>query len=417
MQRLLGPLRRWLGAAVAWTAAQHLAYFASAWLVTALAGAAAFGALGQALALALIGSQAASLRFDYAAQLAGREGLAQLLFKLAERLVWGIGALVAALALLAWALGWAPAWLPAGALAVVPLAALQVLAARRVRAGRVVQAAALRALPPLLMLPWQAVLAVPSRVDAVVWSVPIAAWVVWAVLRWRGGTGEGVRAPAGLRRLRRAARVRWPFVRAEWPSLMLNTAANHGQVLLVGALAGDVAAGVMALALRLAMLPTSLLGPALADALRTRVVAARTRVAARALVARVLPAMVGGSLALHALAWVLLPMVCAWFFAPQGFELVQAARVLLALGGLRLAISPLTFLLAWRGWVGLNLLGQSLLFVAALAAAGWGVGRGGVPAVAWSYTLAAAAIYLGFLWASLRALRPATMAPAEGASR
>ena len=405
MQRVLGPVRRWLGAAVAWTAAQHLAYFASAWLVTALAGAAAFGALGQALVLALIGSLAAGLRLDYAAQLARREGLAQPLFVLAERLAWAIGALAVALALPAWWLGWAPMWLPAGALAIAPLALLQVLAARHVRAGAVVPAAAVRAGPALLMLPLQALLAGSPRFDAVVWSVPLAAWLVWLALRRRHRGSQGAPAPGDWRRLRRAARARWPFVRAEWPSLMLNTAANHGQVLVVGVLAGDVAAGVMALALRIAMLPTSLLGPALADALRTRVVATRTRAAARVLVKRVLPWLVGGSLAVHLLAWLVVPLLCAWFFAPQGLELVQAARVLLALGLLRLAISPVTFLLAWRGWVGLNLLGQSLLFLAALGAAWWGVQRGGVPMVAWGYTLVAAGIYLGYLWASWQAVQ------------
>lgn len=407
MQRLLGPVRRWLGAAVAWTVAQHLAYLASAWLVTALAGAAAFGALGQALVLALIGSLAAGLRLDYAAQLALREGLAQPLFVLAERLAWAMGALAAVLVLPAWWLGWAPMWLPAGALAITPLALLQALAARHVRAGAVVRAAAVRAGPALLMLPLQAVLAASPRFDAVVWSVPLAAWLVWLALRRRHRGRLEAPMPGGWQRLRRAARARWPFVRAEWPSLMLNTAANHGQVLVVGALAGDAAAGVMALALRIAMLPTSLLAPALSDALRTRVVAAGTRLAARELVARVLPWMAGGSLGLHALAWLALPLLCAWFFAPQGTELVQAARMLLTLGGLRLAISPLTFLLAWRGWVGLNLLGQSLLFIAALAAAWWGMRHGGVTVVAESYTLAAAGIYLGYLWASLRTLRPA----------
>ncbi len=405
MPALLGPLRRWFGAAVAWTAAQHLAYFGSAWLVTQLAGAAAFGALGQALVLALLGSLAASLRLDYAAQLAARDGLARPLFQLAERLSWAIGGVAAALSLLAWLPGWTPAWLPAGALAITPMALLQVMAARRVRAGDVVGAAALRAGPALAMLPLQALLAGSAHFDAVVWSVPLAAWLVWAAWLRRYRVDRGLRAPIAGRRLRRTARVRWPFVRAEWPSLMLNTAANHGQVLVVGALAGDVAAGVMALALRIAMLPTSLLAPVLADALRTRVVARRTRTAARALVVRVLPPMAGASLAIHALAWWALPLLCAWFFAPQGAELVPAARVLLWLGALRLAISPLSFLLAWRGWVGLNLLGQSLLFSAALGAAWWGVQRGGVPMVAWSHTLAAAGIYFGYLWASLRALR------------
>ncbi|MBK6867861.1 MAG: hypothetical protein IPG98_08045 [Burkholderiales bacterium] len=416
MQRLLGPLRRWLGAAVAWTMAQHLAYFGSAWLVSALAGAAAFGEFGQALALALIGSLAVSWRLDYAAQLARREGLAQALFVLAERLCWGMGALVAVSVVLAWALGKAPAWLLAGGLAVTPLALLLAMAARQVRVGNVVKAAALRALPALLMLPLQALLAGGRGPDAVVWSVPLAAWLVWGGLRARAGAAPVGPGVAGFRRLRRAAGVRWHFVRAEWPSLMLNTAANHGQVLLVGALAGDVAAGAMALALRLAMLPTSLFAPALADALRARVVAGRTRGAARALVARVLPGMAGASVAVHALAWVVLPVLCAWFFAPQGRELVQAARLLLWLGALRLLISPLAFLLAWRGWVGLNLLGQSLLFAAALGAAWWGVPRGGVPAVAGGYALAAAGVYLGYLWASWRALQAGLQGDNRGLS-
>lgn len=405
MRRLLSPPRRWLGAAVAWTVAQHLAYFGSAWLVSALAGAAAFGEFGQALALALIGSLAASWRLDYAAQLAPREGLAQALFVLAERWCWGMGAVIAASAALAWALGAAPAWLLAGGLAVTPLALLQVMAARRVRAGAVAHAAALRALAPLLMLPLQAALVAGRGPDAVVWSVPLAAWLAWALLRWRAGRAPTAPGPVGFRRLRRAALVRWPFVRAEWLSLMLNTAANHGQVLLVGALAGDVAAGAMALALRLAMLPTSLFAPALTDSLRARVVAGRTRSAARALVARALPWMAVASVGVHALAWVLLPTLCAWFFAPQGPELVQAARLLLWLGVLRLLVSPLAFLLAWRGWVGLNLLGQSLLFAAALGAAWWGVPRGGVPAVAGGYALAAAGVYLGYLWTNWRAVQ------------
>ena len=97
---MLNAARRVLGAAVAWTGAQHLSYFASAWVVTALAGASAFGALGQALALALIGSLAITLRLDYAAQLAPRAALAESLFRLASQCsgVFGTAAAVLALA-------------------------------------------------------------------------------------------------------------------------------------------------------------------------------------------------------------------------------------------------------------------------------------------------------------------------------
>ena len=403
---MLNAARRVLGAAVAWTGAQHLSYFASAWVVTALAGVSAFGALGQALALGLIGSLAITLRLDYAAQLAPRAALAESLFRLASQCSSVFGAAAAVLALAAWRWCDAPAWVAAGALAVAALALLQVRTARLVRQGRLGAAAALRSAPPLAMLPLQAVFAGLPNPSAVVWSVPCAAWLVLAALtvaRLPRGAGPG---PAlGMRRIVRLLRARWPFVRAEWPSLMLNTFANHGQVLLVGALADDAAAGVMGLALRLAMLPTSLLGPALADALRSRVVAARSRASARALVRRALPPMAGVSALVHALAFALLPWLCSLFFAAHGPELARATQWLLLLGALRLAISPATFLLAWRGWVALNLAGQSGLFLAALASVAWGLPRGGVPGVAFAYALAAAGIYAAYLWASLRALR------------
>ena len=394
---------RLLGAAVGWTGAQHLSYFASAWLVTALAGVAAFGALGQALALSLVGSLAITLRLDYAAQLAARASLAESLFRLAARISALLGSAAAALALAAWAWLGAPDWVAAGALAIAALALLQVRAARWVREGRLASAAALRAAPPLLMLPLQAALGAWLAPPAVVWSVPVAAWLVLAGVLVRSGTGHG--ADPGARRAGRLLQARWPFVRAEWPSLMLNTFANHGQVLMVGVLADDAAAGVMALALRLAMLPTSLLGPALTDGLRSRVVAARTRGAARALIARALPLMGAGSALVHAATYLLLPWVCALFFAAHGAALLQSTRWLLLLGVLRLAISPATFLLAWRGWVTLNLAGQTGLFVAALGSVAWGLPRGGVPSVALCYTLTAAGIYVAYLIASLHAVR------------
>lgn len=399
---------RALGGAVGWTLVQHAAYFVGAWLVSTLSGAGTFGVLGQALALALVGSLVATVRLEYAAQLDARDTLADTLFAMAASVALAVGV---AATVLAWGanLWWdAPAWAVPAALAIAPLGCLQVMAARYVRATRVVAAARLRAAPALAMLPMQLVAGLWLAPDGVVWTLPLAAWSCWAATAWRGaraGSGAAVPRATPRRRYRRLARARWRFVRNEWPSLLLNTSANHGQVLLVGALAGDVAAGSMALALRIAMLPTSALGPALTDWLRGRVVATQPRAAVGPLLGRVLPWLVACSVVVYAAAAAVLPFINARLFPQQEPALTAAVQPLLWLGALRLAISPLTFLLAWRGWYGLNLLGQSLLFAAALAAALLGASDGGVPKVAWLYTQLAAGVYVAYLAAVLRAVR------------
>ena len=393
-------------AAVAWTLAQHGAFFASAWLVSWWAGAGRFGAWSQALALATVLAAMATLRMEYAGQLEARAARAASLFAAARRLALWLGLGAGALGMGAALAGRLPWWAGAGALAVAPLALLQARAAEHARAGGVARAAAVRALPALCMVPLQALAWGLQAPEAVVWSLPAAAWMGVCALRPQPAQGHAHARQAP--RLRRLLRARWAFVRAEWLGLVLNTAANHGQVLVVGLLAGDAAAGVMALALRVAMLPTSLVGLAWADGLRARVVASSARAQARAVVVAALRRMAALSAGMHLAgalaAWLALP----WLFPAQGRELAVVVLLLLPLGAVRMVASPVAFLPAWRGWLGLSLLGQCLLFGAALGAAVLGVRHGGVPGAAAAYAVSAACVYAGYIVCALRAVRPDT---------
>jgi hypothetical protein len=385
-------------AAVGWTLAQHGAFFVSAWLVSWWAGAGRFGEWSQALALATVLAALITLRMEYAGQLDARAPRAASLFEaarwLALRLGLGVAVLGAGVALAA-AVPW---WAGAGALAVAPLALVQVRAAGHAREGRVALAAAVRALPALCMVPLQAIAYVLQAPEVIVWSLPAAAWASLCVMR---------APPHGTRRLQRLLCTRWSFVRAEWLGLALNTAANHGQVLAVGLTAGDAAAGVIALGMRVAMLPTSLVGLAWADGLRAQVVASGSRAQAREVVTAALRRMAGVSISMHLVgalaAWLLLP----WLFPTLGHELALVVLLLLPLGTVRMVASPVAFLPAWRGWLGLSLLGQCLLFAAALGAALVGL-RWGAAGVATAYAAAATCIYVGYLVCALRAVRTDT---------
>lgn len=114
---------------------------------------------------------------------------------------------------------------------------------------------------------------------------------------------------------------------------------------MIGVLGGDAVAGVAALALRIAMLPTSVFGLALADRLRARVVSTGLTPALRAVVHQAIRRMSGLSLVVHGVAalgaWWLLPFV----FPAQGSALVTAVLVLLPLGAIRFVASPLAFVL------------------------------------------------------------------------
>src|SRR5690606_3162434 len=210
----------------------------------------------------------------------------------------------AALALAALA-GGAPQWLAAGALAVGPLALLQIRATEQARAHRLASAAAARALPALLMLPLQLLACALQWPQAAAWSVPAAAWLAWALLPHAPTHGRAWDC--------RLLRAHGRFARAERTGLALNTMANHGQVLAVGAIGGDAAAGAIALGLRAAMLPTSLVGLAWTDDLRARVVAGAGRAALAAALAR----MALLSLPVHVALMALAPTVVPWLFPAQ----------------------------------------------------------------------------------------------------
>ncbi len=393
--------RQGVRGAVAFTLAQHGAFFASAWLVSTCLGAGPFGAWSQALALASVAAALAPLRLEYAAQLEARARRAALLFAAARQLavLGGLGAFALAPGLLA--LG-APPWLAAGALALAPLALAQIKATEHARSGRIASAAAARALPALLMLPLQLLACLLERGQLAAWSVPAAAWLAWALANRTPAPPHG----GGLRLLARQLRARWRFVRAEWTGLALNTVANHGQVLVVGAVAGDAAAGAIALGLRAAMLPTSLVGLAWADDLRARVLASAAQGRARAVVQAALARMALLSLPVHAALMAATPLAVPALFPAQGQELVYVVAFLLPLGAVRLVASPVAFLAAWRGWLGWSLLLQGLLCAVALVAAVAGVWWGGVVGVAALYAALASLVYAAYIVLALRAVRP-----------
>ncbi|MPN28010.1 hypothetical protein SDC9_175444 [bioreactor metagenome] len=184
--------------------------------------------------------------------------------------------------------------------------------------------------------------------------------------------------------------------------------ANHGQVLLIGALGGDAAAGSAALALRIAMLPTSLFGLALADRLRSRVVAFSLGSALMALVGQAIRRMAGLSLGVHAVAAISVPLVLPLLFAAQGSVLVHMVMWLLPLGAIRLVASPLAFMLPWRGWWGASLMGQCLLFACALLSVLLVFPINGLVGVAIAYAASASVVYLGYVVMARRAARADT---------
>lgn len=390
-------MRRSLGGAVGFTLVQQAAYFASAALLVQGFGAALFGAFGQALALAGLLASAGTARLELAGQLADDEDRSAALCAMASRLALVVGLFAVAGAALAWAVGGAAAWWLAGALALAPLAWVQVAASRAVRAGQVVRAAAWRAGPAVAMLALQATAWALTSPALALASLPAGAALGALLVGRQAWPRPRTRRPgppwAG----------QGAFVRAELPAFLLNAVSLQGQVLLVGALAGDAAAGVFALAQRIAFAPTSLFGPALTDWLRARTIGLPAGAAVRRLVARALAAMAALSLLVHAALVALMPLLADTAFAGAGAELVPVTRLLALVGALRLMTSPLTFVLPMRGWYAHNLGGQAALFTVATLATLAGIAGGGLVAVAELYLLGSGVVYLLYLHWSWRA--------------
>ena len=398
---------RSIGGAALWTLAQHASFFACAWGVSWWAGADRFGAYGQGLALTAMLSAAITFRLEYAGQLERRHRRAEALFSLAERGALACGLLLLLVLLLVDHWLPVPIWLWASMCAVFPQAGVLVLASQAARRGDVVRAAALRSGPALVMVLFLLVAWGAGWNGAIEWSIPVAAWVCWIAARWLAFTRRAHRTRKTTP-VAKVAAFHAPFVRAELPAFLLNASANHGQVLLIGVLGGDAVAGVAALALRIAMLPTSVFGLALADRLRARVVSTGLTPALCTVVHQAIRRMSGLSLVVHGVAalgaWWLLPFV----FPAQGSALVTAVLVLLPLGAIRFVASPLAFVLPWRGWLGLSLIGQCLLFACALCSVLLGFPSGGLMGVAAAYAISAAIVYLGYVYVVLAAVRTDT---------
>ncbi len=399
---------RSLGGAALWTMAQHGAFFVAAWGVSFWGGLDRFGAFGQGLALSAMLSAAITFRLEYAAQLERRHRRAGALYALASRSAWAVcGALLLAL----WIIShWVnvPLWLWTSSLALAPQAGVLVLASMAARHGHTARAAALRSAPSIFMVLVLILALLLGWKNGIEWSIPISAFLGWIVARW----ASRKRSPQSplLRRVSatKLAAAHMPFVRAELPGFLLNTAANHGQVLLMGWMGGDAAAGVLALALRVAMLPTSVFGLALADRLRARVVAQAAGADVHALIRQALKRMAALSLAVHVLAALLAPWLLPEFFPIQGALLVSMVWCLLPLGAIRLAASPLAFMLPWRGWLRASLLGQCMLFAVALLSVVLVFPPFGLIGMALAYALCAGGIYLWYIAMALKAARADT---------
>lgn len=385
-------LRRGLGGAVGFTLVQQAAYFVSAaWLVQAF-GPAVFGAYGQALALAGLLASAGTARLELAGQLSADDVQSRALVRVASRLVLRVGLLASLLALLAWAVGDAPGWLLAGCLALAPLGFVQIGASLAVREGRTVRAAAWRAVPPLAMLVLQFAAAAVESAALALASLPLGA-MVGALLVGRAAWPR-LQGPVAMSALLQRQRG---FVRTELPAFLLNAGSLQGQVLLVGAMAGDAAAGLFALAQRIAFAPTSLFGPALTDWLRARTIQVPPGPALRARLRRALIAMVLLSLVVHGGLALALPALAGLAFPAQGPLLAPLAAWLMGVGAMRLVTSPLTFALPMRGWHRRNLAGQVALFAVATVATAVGLGVGGLPLVAVLYVAGSLLVYATYL--------------------
>lgn len=389
-----------MGLAVLFNASQYLAFFGSAVLLGAAFGPAPFGEFSLSLSLAVMGSQVLGMRIELAAQLDPAPDRSEALYGLAQRLVLALGIVVAGLLLVAHlAHVPVPPWAVMGAAAAVPQAWVLVCASRLVRRGRLVAAAVARALPASMTLVLQVAGVLAGSTGLAQWALPAGSAVV-ALLLWRsvgcarpgGNVGDAVRL----------WRAQSRFMRNELPALALNLGANHGQVLVAGLVLGDAAAGQMALALRVAMAPTSLLGQVLSDRARSRVlrgVEAGQPVAP--LLWRDAGRVAAVSLALHVLLAVGAVFSLPWFWPHDGADVAAACAVLCILGAVRLAVSPYTFVLTLHRRHAFNLLGQALLFSAAvlsvLLGARWG---DGLMPVAGAYVLLGGLVYALYLHAS-----------------
>jgi hypothetical protein len=308
-----------------------------------------------------------------------------------------LGAVVTAICAFGWAFADWPAWLSGGAAASAPLAWVLIASSHCVRHGSIVRAAAWRSLPAIAMLVLHAVAVSASIEPLVIGALPFGALAAVVAIRLQSGNPVSFIRDHAQWSLLFASERR--FMRAELPAFVLNAVSLQGQVLLIGALAGSADAGRFAIAQRIAFAPTSLLGPALTDWLRARILPRPWTANVRASLVTVLAWMIVLSLAAHAGLALVTPWIIGHAFAELGAVVTSVTLILLLVGAIRLVVSPWTFLLTLRGRHLRNLAGQVALCGVALIATSTGLRSGGLVDVAWLYAAGASGVYmLYFLW-------------------
>lgn len=342
----------------------------------------------------------ACARYEMALPLARGAASLRALLALCLRLLLALWALAALLGALLHARWPAMSLLPALVLGMGAVQLLGMLATREQRFG-------LLAVSRIWQWGGAAVLQVAAGLAAYgAWGLllaPLAAlalaflWLAWplrALLR-------GLQA-VSLARLRAVARQHRDFPLLNTPHAFAGAAQDTLTLLLITALAGDVATGLWALALRYLKAPATLVGAAVSGALYPQLAQAVSFEAARAQVRRCIRNLL--LMALPAAIPLLLagPALFAWAFGEPWRDAGELARALAPYLVLHFVASPLAVVtMAWKAqaWaLKLALLGQ-LLFLGALV---MGLKLGGLVGAGWAVS-AAMLLYFGYyLWALWR---------------
>ncbi|CAN7310598.1 lipopolysaccharide biosynthesis protein [Acidovorax sp. LjRoot194] len=182
-----------------------------------------------------------------------------------------------------------------------------------------------------------------------------------------------------------AARRHRDFPLLNTPHAFLGALQDTLTLVLVAALTGDAAAGVWALALRYLKAPATLVGGALSQTLYPRLLQARGKAEARAIVRRAVLGLAAIALPLAAVLMVGGPYLFTLAFGDQWAQTGELARAMAPYIALHFIASPLAVVtMAWKAqaWaLRLALVGQCLffaglvpgLYLGGLTGAGWGI--------------------------------------------
>lgn len=228
----------------------------------------------------------------------------------------------------------------------------------------------------------------------------LAVAAVWLALPMRGRLRRLMQVPHA--RLRAVALRFRDFPLLNTPHAFAGAAQDTLTLLLISAIAGDVATGLWALALRYLKAPATLIGGALSAALYPQLTQAASFDAAREQVRRCIR-----NLLLMALPFALLlllagPALFAWAFGEPWRASGELARALAPYLALHFVAAPLAVVtLAWQAqaWALKLALAGQLLFLVALAL---GLKLGGLVGAGWAVSAAMLLYFAYYLWALWR---------------